>query len=220
MNIKKYTIILCTLFIFQNTYSQDTIPKYDKVEFIDGKVLEGKFAISNIEGASGKDKIKIIWNKKENKSPERYPITEVKKITLLPNEGLIERYRQQAKRNKPTPFNATSEADLIRYYKVLYSPEKNIPRLVKFIYIGTKFEFYSFNKTHSSDKFQHHQIFITKPNSNIIEFHYPETNNKKILKKLNEYFKDCNEFTKESTLKNAHKKNISYYYKLANKCGM
>ncbi|MBC2844576.1 hypothetical protein [Winogradskyella flava] len=229
--MKNYLFLLILLLVPQIVLSQQddikqdtikkSIPKFNKVEFIDGKVLEGDFAIANIEGASGKDEIKIIWRGKGKKSREKYAISEIKKITLLPNEGLIGRYRQQKRMNKPTPFNAQSEADLIRYYKVIYSPEKNIARLVKIIYLGENVEFYRFNTTHSANKFQHHLIYITKANSNIIEYKYPESNVKSNLKRLNEYFKGCNEFIKESTSKNIHKeKNMAYFYKLANKCSL
>ena len=194
MITKMYCISLFTLIFYLNTYSQTMPAKYNIVELSDGKIIQKELYFMGIESYSGSKKIKLC--QENTKDCNKIPIAEINKISIIDDQG-----------------------DILRSYKVLYGPKESIPRMCLLIYEGVNFEVYYFNTTHGSNKFAHSQRFITKINSNIIEYNYAQTSDKKNLEKLTEFFKDCSELIKEATQKKAHKKNdITYYYKLADKC--
>jgi len=205
MTIKTFKILSFALFFPLILFSQESNTNNSKIELLSGEIVEGILPAFGVEGASGKQKIRVYDSNKKLK--RKISLTEISKLTYRLNESMIQRHK-----NDTTKL---SEDELTMHFKVLYSPEKKIPRLCKYFYIGENYEFYKFNKL--KEKAHIRQMFITKSNSNIIEYNYAIKNAKKDLKNLSEYFKTCNKLVQESEKKDANK-DIIYFLKLADEC--
>lgn len=224
--LKIHTYLLPVILISQITFSQDSIqkqdtiqkiiPKHSTIEFIDGRILKGKLFSFDLYGSNGDDKIKLCQEDNE-KDCKKYPIKEINKITLLPSEGYINR----SNKANDEPID---KSELIRYFKVLFSPIDNRPYLAQLVYGGENFEFYSFYATNSiskTKKFKYSQYFIVKAEKSIILKKFSKTSDKKNLDKLTEIFKGCSAFNNEAKQKKAYKKHSLYYFfQLADKCSL
>ncbi|MFK7781659.1 hypothetical protein [Psychroserpens sp.] len=226
MKLRIYLITQILLFNVVSICAQDNIPTEDKIVFVDGTVLTGTLKLNGSRGITFNDNVKLCQGKKY-KDCTSYKISDIDNIIQAPPE-LIVKQLKELKRNtssevyqnmlqqseNPDEFNIET---YITYYKVLFNSDKENIGLATLRYHGKTADFYSFVKTGKNGG----QTHITLPNTNISVFRFNSTatSNKFSLQQLTEYFKACSEFTSESTVKNAHKKNnMRYYYKLADKC--
>jgi len=229
--MRTHILLILLIFSFEVINSQEKVSEYDKVEFIDGIVKEGKIK-KNLKG-------EILTNKQLKFCDTRglncvkYPINEIDNVTVAPSKLIFKqlkeinsknpgkRYKKLLEKNKdPNRFKIET---YIEYYKVLLSPKKGTRNLYKLKYSGKSADFYIREVTTNDLRLSTNIEVITKPNSIIIEYKYNSSghNKKRDLEKLSEYFKDCSVFINELKKKNVHKKqDLNYFYKLSDQCAL
>lgn len=210
MTIKIHSIPFLFLFFCSYLFSQELEPKLSIIEFNNGTIKHVRLSSFAVDSKSGNDKIESC--KKPNRDCEKYPIVDIKKVTLYPSESLLEQYKKLVRKNPDMTYN---EDDLIRYYKVVYY--KEIPHLCQYVYIGKNYEFYKYVSMKSRIS---EWIFVTKSNNNIVEHRYEESNhNKRNLERLSRYFGNCDSFMKVANINKIYKNHgMTYFYELANEC--
>lgn len=225
----KFKHCITTIFLFIycfNAFSQTEIPTIDKIVFNDGTIKEGKLKTNDFNGVEFNGKVKLCLGKK-NKDCTSYDISQIDNITQAPPELIVDQLKEFNSENPSKKYKKILEQSdnpdefkletYINRYKVIYNKDEDKGGLAKLQYSGKNADFYYYFKPGKNGG----KTYITKPNSNSIEFGFNSTatSNKFSLQKLTEYFKDCEEFTNASTERNAHKKhNLKYFYKLSDKC--
>ena len=207
-------------------YAQESIPEMDKIIFSDGTIKEGKLKLNDFQGIKFNGKVKLC-NGGNNKDCITYQINDIDEIIQAPSQLMINQFKILNSENPPKRYQkllAKNEdpeklkiENYIQYYKVLYYEGEENGSLSQLMYSGQSADFYFFSRSGKDGG----KTYITKPNSAIILFSFNSTptSDKYSLKKLTEFFSDCEAFTNESTKSNAHKKHeMRYFYELSDKC--
>ena len=229
--MRTHILLIFLFFLFKVVNSQEKVSEYDKVEFIDGVVKEGKIK-KNLKGEILTNN-KLTFCDSKGQNCIKYSINEIDRLTVAPSQLIFKqlkelnsknpgkRYKKLLEKNKDP--NRLKIETYIEYYKVLLSPKKRSRNLYQLKYSGKSANFYSRAVTTNDLKLSTNIEVITKPSSIIIEYMYKSSGNnkKRDLEKLSEYFKDCSAFINESKKKNIHKKqDLNYFYKLSDECNL
>ncbi|MEP2236840.1 MAG: hypothetical protein ABJI22_00690 [Maribacter sp.] len=202
-----FLFLLC----FCNAYAQDDIPTSGSIELNNGEIIIGTAYDVQIVTS---DKIKFC--NKQGKDCQKYPITEINKITKIGTKAALKRYN---KTKEKYPNAIPMNSGVVKYFKALYFPsDKNDPKLAKLEFKGENFELYSQELNLPRAKIRHVRMYITKANSSDIVFSYRYHTDKKMMKSLANYFHDCSAFKNEVEKKNAHKNSMRFFYELADSC--
>lgn len=193
MTTNTYLILFVTIIISSTINSQELKSNISFIELTNGKTISlDDYYLGLSEDYYRKNKIKICKDD-FGKDCEKIPITEIKSINIYGDDRKI-----------------------IRLYKVLYGPYKEIPRLCILMYKGVNFDFYQYGGNEDDLK-----IYVSKADNNKVlnYYDYKFRNNRFNLKNLQGVFKNCQELEKEASKKNAHKNHeMDHFYELADNC--
>jgi hypothetical protein len=193
----------------QNILSQENNRKKDIIVFNDGTIKKGFIDISSIWRNFSLDKRVRLCDKNGNNC-EKFKKEEIKGMVKYGDKPFKYIYS----------IDAPKVADSL-LFKILYPKMRNRPIPGRLIYSGENYDFY-YTEPHSSDRYVHSYLNVTKKESKEIVFsHAYKYNMRKSLKELYKYFNNCDILKKDSKKKNRYlEENTSfeYYFKIIDKC--